>query len=36
MNFRMAALLNMIITGTAAFAFPGVTRVISISTLIDG
>src|SRR5258707_7786310 len=36
MNRRMAALLNMIITGTEPFAFRGVTSVISTSTLIDG
>src|SRR5204862_3991239 len=36
MNCRMAALLNMIITGTGPFAFRGVTSVISISTLING
>src|SRR5437879_8769493 len=36
MNWRMAALLNMIITGTGPFAFRGVTSVISTSTLIDG
>ena len=35
-NRRRAALLNMIITGTGPFAFPGVTSVISISTLIAG
>ena len=36
MNWRMAVLLNMIITGTGPFAFPGITSVISIFTLIDG
>ena len=36
MNFKIAALLNMIITGTGPRAFAGVTSVISISTLIDG